>query len=224
MLRPADTANQGIDARIAETGVDDDGTADGLAGGLQQVPTAVHKAGHLLDRRNVSRVLAEVAELCQRKVWGQTDVVHHTAAPMHAVVVNAVRAAVAAATIILRRTSQMLFFFIIVVFFKMLINRVNCVCIMVLDYLSTTLQSYEKILRYASFSSKKSRKKTSASSMILKGLYPYTRGWLVPCKKWVHGAILSGASCYRSRADMMCSKCVTRCVTLEMSSYDFVYQ
>ena len=128
MLRVADTANQGVDARVAEAGVDEDGTADGLAGGLQQVPTAVHKAGHLLDRRNVSRVLAEVAELCQRKVWGQTDVVHHTAAPMHAVVVNAVRAAVAAATIILRRTSQMLFFFIIVVFFKMLINRVNCVC------------------------------------------------------------------------------------------------
>jgi len=118
VLRVTDTANQGIDARIAETGVDEDGTADGLAGGLQQVPTAVHKAGHLLDRRNVSRVLAEVAELCQRKVWGQTDVVHHTAAPMHAVVVNAVRAAVAAATIILRRTSQMLFFFIIVVFLR----------------------------------------------------------------------------------------------------------
>lgn len=151
VLRPADTANQGVDARVAEAGVDEDGTADGLAGGLQQVPTAVHKAGHLLDRRNVSRVLAEVAELCQRKVWGQTDVVHHTAAPMHAVVVNAVRAAVAAATIILRRTSQMLFFFIIVVFFKMLINRVNCVCFIVLDYLLNTLQRYEKFLNYPNF-------------------------------------------------------------------------
>ena len=117
VLRASDTTHEGIDARIAETGVDDDGTADGLAGGLQQVPTAVHKAGHLLDRRNVSRVLAEVAELCQRKVWGQTDVVHHTAAPMHAVVVNAVRAAVAAATIILKRTSQIVFLFIIVVCF-----------------------------------------------------------------------------------------------------------
>lgn len=151
VLRVADTTNEGVDARVAEAGVDEDGTADGLAGGLQQVPTAVHKAGHLLDRRNVSRVLAEVAELCQRKVWGQTDVVHHTAAPMHAVVVNAVRAAVAAATIILRRTSQMLFFFIIVVFFKMLINRVNFVCFMVLDYLLNTLQRYEKFLNYPNF-------------------------------------------------------------------------
>ena len=151
VLRAFDTTNECVDARVAEAGVDEDGTADGLAGGLQQVPTAVHKAGHLLDRRNVSRVLAEVAELCQRKVWGQTDVVHHTAAPMHAVVVNAVRAAVAAATIILRRTSQMLFFFIIVVFFKMLINRVNCVCFMVLDYLLNTLQRYEKFLNYPNF-------------------------------------------------------------------------
>ena len=151
VLGVADTTDTAVDVGIAEAGVDDDGAADGLAGGLQQVPTAVHKAGHLLDRRNVSRVLAEVAELCQRKVWGQTDVVHHTAAPMHAVVVNAVRAAVAAATIILRRTSQMLFFFIIVVFFKMLINRVNCVCFMVLDYLLNTLQRYEKFLNYPNF-------------------------------------------------------------------------
>ena len=151
VLRAFDTTNECVDARIAKAGVDDDGASDGLAGRFQQVLTAVHKAGHLLDRRNVSRVLAEVAELCQRKVWGQTDVVHHTAAPMHAVVVNAVRAAVAAATIILRRTSQMLFFFIIVVFFKMLINRVNCVCFMVLDYLLNTLQRYEKFLNYPNF-------------------------------------------------------------------------
>lgn len=34
----------------------------------------------------------------------------------------------------------------------MLINRVNCVCFMVLDYLSTTLQRYEKLPIYANIS------------------------------------------------------------------------
>ena len=36
VLGVPDTANEGVDTRIAEAGVDDDGAADGLAGGLQQ--------------------------------------------------------------------------------------------------------------------------------------------------------------------------------------------
>ena len=35
--------------------------------------------------------------------------------------------------------------------FKVLINRVNCVCFMVLDYLLNTLQRYEKFLNYPNF-------------------------------------------------------------------------
>ena len=36
--------------------------------------------------------------------------------------------------------------------FKLLIDKVNCVCIMVLDYLSNMLQRYEKNLNYANIS------------------------------------------------------------------------
>ena len=36
-----DAAHEGVDARVAEAGVDDDGTADGLAGGLQQITTTI---------------------------------------------------------------------------------------------------------------------------------------------------------------------------------------
>ena len=70
VLRVPDTANEGVDARVAEAAGDDDGTADGLAGGLQQQAAAIDHVGHLLRRRNVGRVLAGVAELCQRKMLG----------------------------------------------------------------------------------------------------------------------------------------------------------
>ena len=58
---------------------------------------------------------------------------------MQLVVPSAVSAADAAAIAILRRTSQILFFFIALCVFKVLINKDNCVCIMVLDYLSITI-------------------------------------------------------------------------------------
>ena len=66
---------------------------------------------------------------------GGTKGVHDVYSPIHAVVPNAVSAAVAAAITILSRTSQMLLFFIVLCVFKVLINRVNCVCFKVLDYL-----------------------------------------------------------------------------------------
>ena len=69
VLGVLDTANKGVDAGIAEAAVDDDG-ADGLAGRLQQQAAAIDHVGHLLRRRNVGRVLAGVAELCQREMLG----------------------------------------------------------------------------------------------------------------------------------------------------------
>ena len=70
VLGVLDTANKGVDARVAEAAGDDDGTADGLAGRLQQQAAAIDHVGHLLRRRNVGRVLAGVAELCQREMLG----------------------------------------------------------------------------------------------------------------------------------------------------------
>lgn len=70
VLGVLDTANESVDARVTEARVDDDGTADGLAGRLQQHQTAIGQVSHLLRRRNVGRVPAGVAELCQRKMWG----------------------------------------------------------------------------------------------------------------------------------------------------------
>ena len=69
MLGVLDATNEGIDAGIAEAGVDDDGT-DFLTGWLQEHQTAIGHVHHLLCRRNVGRVLLQVAELCQRKMWG----------------------------------------------------------------------------------------------------------------------------------------------------------
>ena len=70
VLGVLDTAHKGVDARVAEAAVDDDGTAYGLAGRLQQQAAAIDHVGHLLRRRNVGRVLAGVAELCQREMLG----------------------------------------------------------------------------------------------------------------------------------------------------------
>ena len=70
VLGVSDATNEGVDARVAEAAVDDDGAADGLAGGLQQQAAAIDHVGHLLRRGNVGRVLAGVAELCQREMLG----------------------------------------------------------------------------------------------------------------------------------------------------------
>jgi hypothetical protein len=43
VLGVLDTTNQGVDAMVAEAGVDDDGTADSLTGRLQQVTTTVNQ-------------------------------------------------------------------------------------------------------------------------------------------------------------------------------------
>ena len=68
VLRVLDTTNLSVHVGIAETAVDDDGTADSLSGRFQQVAAAIDDVGHVLRRRNVGRVLLQVAELCQRKM------------------------------------------------------------------------------------------------------------------------------------------------------------
>ena len=78
VLGVLDTAHEGVDTRIAEAGVDDDGAADGLAGRLQKHQTAIGQISHDLHRGLVVRVLLEVQELAQHKVGGEANVIDHT--------------------------------------------------------------------------------------------------------------------------------------------------
>ena len=57
VLGVADTANLSVNPTVAEAGVDDDGAADGLAGGLQQLAATISHVLHLLLGRDVVRVL-----------------------------------------------------------------------------------------------------------------------------------------------------------------------
>ena len=77
VLGVADTANLSVDLTIAEAAVDDDGTADSLAGRLQQLTAAVDHVGNLLDGWHVVGVLLPVAEFCQRKMLGEFDVIDY---------------------------------------------------------------------------------------------------------------------------------------------------
>ena len=72
-----DAAHEGVDARVAEAGVDEDGAADGLSGRLQQLAATVGHVGYLLDGRDVLWVLLQVAELAQLKVLRQLDVIDY---------------------------------------------------------------------------------------------------------------------------------------------------
>ena len=75
MLGILDAAHKGVDAAVAEAGVDDDGAADGFAGGFQQLAAAVGHVGYLLDGGDVLRVLLTIAELGQLKVRRELDVI-----------------------------------------------------------------------------------------------------------------------------------------------------
>ena len=68
VLGGADATNLSVDPTVAEARVNDDGTADGLAGGLQELTTAVGHVGNLLDGGDVVRILQQVAELTRSKV------------------------------------------------------------------------------------------------------------------------------------------------------------
>ena len=75
VLGVVDAANLNVDLTIAEAAVDDDGTADSLAGRFQQVATAIDDVGNLLHGRFVVGVLLQVAELCQRKMLRELHVI-----------------------------------------------------------------------------------------------------------------------------------------------------
>jgi len=67
VLGVLDATNQSIDARVAEAGVDNDGT-DHLAGRLQQHQATIGHVHHVLHGGFVVGILLPVAELCQRKM------------------------------------------------------------------------------------------------------------------------------------------------------------
>ena len=61
VLRVSDTTHEGIDTRVAEAGVDKDGT-DHLSGRLQEHQTAVGHVRHVLQGGFIVRVFAHVDE------------------------------------------------------------------------------------------------------------------------------------------------------------------
>ena len=74
VLRVANATDQGVDARVAEAGVDEDGT-DHLAGGLQEHQAAIGHVRHELHGGLVVGVLAEIKKLAQTKVGRQSRVI-----------------------------------------------------------------------------------------------------------------------------------------------------
>ena len=74
VLRVLDATDEGVDARVAVAGIDDDGT-DHLAGGLQEHQAAIGHVHHVLHGGLVVGVLAEIAELAQTEVGRQSRVI-----------------------------------------------------------------------------------------------------------------------------------------------------
>ena len=74
MLRVANATDQGVDARVAVAGIDEDG-ANHLAGGLQEHQTAIGHVRHELHGGLVVGVLAEIKKLAQTKVGRQPRVI-----------------------------------------------------------------------------------------------------------------------------------------------------
>ena len=62
VLRALDTTDEGVDARVAEAGVDEDWT-NHLAGGLQEQQAAIGHVHHVLHGGNVVGILAEIKKL-----------------------------------------------------------------------------------------------------------------------------------------------------------------
>ena len=74
MLRVLDTANEGIDAAVAETGVDDDGTYL-AACRLQQILATIFQVKQHLHRGQVIGVLLKVQELTQLKMLRESYII-----------------------------------------------------------------------------------------------------------------------------------------------------
>ena len=67
VLRVADATDEGVDARVAVAGVDDDGT-DHLSGGFQQHVATIGHVRHVLHSGVVVWVFVHVEEFGQRKM------------------------------------------------------------------------------------------------------------------------------------------------------------
>ena len=76
VLGVLDTANKGVDARVAEAAGDDDGTANGLASRLQEHQAAIGQISHVLHGGLVVGVLFAVNEFFQREVITEFCVFH----------------------------------------------------------------------------------------------------------------------------------------------------
>lgn len=74
VLRVADAADEGVYSAVSQSAVDDDGPHQ-LAGGLEDHDATVGDGRHLLHGGAVVGILGEVAELAQREVLGELDVV-----------------------------------------------------------------------------------------------------------------------------------------------------
>ena len=74
VLRVLDATDQGVDARVAVAGIDDDGT-DHLAGGLQEHQTAIGHVRHVLHGWLVVGVLAQIEKFAKFKVGRQPRVI-----------------------------------------------------------------------------------------------------------------------------------------------------
>ena len=74
VLRVTDSTHEGVDARVAETGVDEDGT-DHLSGGFQEHQTAVGHVRHVLHGGFVIWVFVQVNKLAQPEVGREPSVI-----------------------------------------------------------------------------------------------------------------------------------------------------
>ena len=74
VLRVLDTTDEGVDARVAVAGGDDDGT-DHLAGGLQEHQATIGHVRHVLHGGLVVGVLAQVKELAKFKMRREPSVI-----------------------------------------------------------------------------------------------------------------------------------------------------
>ena len=75
MLEVLDTFDESVYARVAEAGVDDDGT-DHLSCWFQQHQAAVGHVHHVLHGGFVVGVLVGVDEFCQREMITEFNVFH----------------------------------------------------------------------------------------------------------------------------------------------------
>lgn len=74
VLRVANATDKGVDARRAETAIDDD-RADHLAGGLQEHQAAIGHVRHVLHGGLVVGVLAQIEKFAQTEVGRQPRVI-----------------------------------------------------------------------------------------------------------------------------------------------------